>query len=776
MGLGRYLATGKEGNKPERVEWSKGLNIGTDDPIVAAKMMWAHSIQNTRCEKPVYHFSINFHEAEADRINPDLMTTIAKDTLKDLGLEKHQAMIVCHNDTEHPHIHLMVNRIDPETNLSWKVGLDKIVLEKSMARQALEHGLELVPGYHNSKDLGIDPPDPAQGQNYDVIRLEERTGEKAFVSKVQEMGSTPFDKANSWDELSVNLEKEGLSIEARGRGLTLTDGHNHAKPSSIDREFSRSKLEERFKESFTDYQKRTGQEVKKEGVQKVTPEDHKQLDKLVKQLKANSKERANAVKEGLDKDTIKAIDKKGKELRKDIKGLERKINGPDFAERTAQRLKPVFDKATNWKELEREIRKTGLVLDKKGRGLVVTDGANELKVSSIDRSHSIHGLEKRFGQTWREHSQTRHSFIQQMHERRAAITIDQAVRKLEQHHAKIDQLQGLYKERSRINLETKPSADLLKQTSEQKQMFLDSFKDVYMNPEGALKRFDKMRKQRGFSNTMKVFRENPTKFGVRAGVGVSWFGSKGRDQAFKAFQKAEAWGKAYAESLEVLKDKREQIDKDMKLRKDQTINDKIKKLENSVGHTRMDQMGRVFELEKAILNATQGKDVYDLKNLPGVSALRSEALKHSVSHLREAQEKRFSERKQRDPRPNQHKAPVLPKTATPNEQRAFSAVSDYKEAVKRHSALLGDGKAKDKDIKAAWDHTLKTAGKIAGNYKAHQKWIAAHGVDRRSLRDDMNHARRNGYVTTPKQPLKPAAPSRAKTISKGKGIGIKFKR
>jgi len=778
MGLGRYLAYGKDGQTPERLEWSEGVNISTNDPVVAAQIMWAESNNNTRCDKPVYHFSINFHEAETEKLNPDLMKTIAKDTLKDLGLEKHQAMLVCHNDTEHPHLHVMVNRIDPENKLAWKQGLDKIALEKSMARQALEHDLALVPGYHNSKDLGIEGPNTAEQKKTEVIRFEERTGEKAFVSKVRDLGREPFDQAKSWDDLSSNLEKEGLRIEAKGRGLIITDGQNHAKPSSIEREFSRANLEEKFQEKYTDYQKRTGQEIKKQDSQgKVTGEDLKLQKQLVKDLKANSRERSKAVKDEADKKAIKDIEKRGKEIRKELSKVDRKINGPDFAERTAARLKPVFDQAQSWKELEKNIRKSGLVLDKKGRGLVVTDGANELKLSQIERKHSIHGLEKKFKQTWRDHSKSRNSSIQQIHERKTAITIDQAVKKLEEHHKKVDQLKGLYKEKSRINFETKPSADLLKQTSEQKQLFLESFKGVYMNPEGALKRFEKMRKKRGFENTLKTFIDSPTTFGVRAGVGVSWFGNKARDKAYSAFIKTEEWGKAYGESLDSLKERREQIDKDMKQRKDKTISKKIDALEKQVGYTFKDRLDRSFSLERNVLNATQGKDGFDLQNLPGVTSLRAEVLKREVNHLREAQEKRFSNLNDRDPRVTQGKSAELPKTATPNEERAFKAVKDYKEAAKGHSELLGDGKAKDKDIKTAWDKTLKSAGKIAGNYKAHQKWLIAHGVDRHSLRDDMNHAKRAGYVqATRQQTIKPKAPRVAKTLSKGKGIGLKLKR
>ena len=45
-------------------------------------------------------------------------------------LEKHQALIVAHNDKAHRHVHVIVNRVDMETGKAAHVGRSKLLLSK----------------------------------------------------------------------------------------------------------------------------------------------------------------------------------------------------------------------------------------------------------------------------------------------------------------------------------------------------------------------------------------------------------------------------------------------------------------------------------------------------------------------------------------------------------------------------------------------------------------------------------------------------------------------
>src|SRR5205807_2638906 len=73
--LARYLMFGRSGDEPERVAWTAGRNLGTDDPEVAAALMQATANANLQVEFPVYHLTINFDPA--DPVTPERMQTVA---------------------------------------------------------------------------------------------------------------------------------------------------------------------------------------------------------------------------------------------------------------------------------------------------------------------------------------------------------------------------------------------------------------------------------------------------------------------------------------------------------------------------------------------------------------------------------------------------------------------------------------------------------------------------------------------------------------------------
>ncbi len=69
--LAKYLMRGRSGDETERVAWTAGRNLGTDDPELAAALMQATADQNVRVEVPVYHLTINFDPT--DPVTPERM-------------------------------------------------------------------------------------------------------------------------------------------------------------------------------------------------------------------------------------------------------------------------------------------------------------------------------------------------------------------------------------------------------------------------------------------------------------------------------------------------------------------------------------------------------------------------------------------------------------------------------------------------------------------------------------------------------------------------------
>ena len=111
----------------DRVEWTSMLNLATDRTDVATTIMISTAKDANRLKQqagvkatgrkaktPVKTFALSWHPDEAASLDRAEMERAANQALKTIGMEKHQAIIICHNDTRHPHVHVVVNRVNPE--------------------------------------------------------------------------------------------------------------------------------------------------------------------------------------------------------------------------------------------------------------------------------------------------------------------------------------------------------------------------------------------------------------------------------------------------------------------------------------------------------------------------------------------------------------------------------------------------------------------------------------------------------------------------------------
>jgi Relaxase/Mobilisation nuclease domain len=109
----------------ERVWFSDTRNCLNMDPDRALEEMWRTAEDQAYlkmqagvkragrvCEDSVKTFSMSWHKDD----RPDVQHVVesADAFVKHMGWEQHQAVYVGHNDTEHRHIHVIVNRVNPD--------------------------------------------------------------------------------------------------------------------------------------------------------------------------------------------------------------------------------------------------------------------------------------------------------------------------------------------------------------------------------------------------------------------------------------------------------------------------------------------------------------------------------------------------------------------------------------------------------------------------------------------------------------------------------------
>lgn len=141
--LARYLAEERNAEEQKRVAWATSRNLPTDDPEVAARIMRATAAQNVRVRDPVYHLTLSFDPG--DSVDRAAMERVAGRVLEELHLQEHQVLIVAHADREHAHMHLMVNRVHPETSKVWSRWQDYPTIQRVLREEEEALGLRRVP-------------------------------------------------------------------------------------------------------------------------------------------------------------------------------------------------------------------------------------------------------------------------------------------------------------------------------------------------------------------------------------------------------------------------------------------------------------------------------------------------------------------------------------------------------------------------------------------------------------------------------------------------------
>lgn len=139
-GAARYYLHDKKADTSDRVAFAETINLPTEDPrravahmidtaSHATELKQAAGVKSGRkLEKPVYSYSLAWHPTEAPTKAEQIAA--ARETIAALGLADRQALIVAHNDTDHAHVHVIVNRVHPETGKAASLSNDQLTLSR----------------------------------------------------------------------------------------------------------------------------------------------------------------------------------------------------------------------------------------------------------------------------------------------------------------------------------------------------------------------------------------------------------------------------------------------------------------------------------------------------------------------------------------------------------------------------------------------------------------------------------------------------------------------
>ncbi len=209
-----------------RILATKGLREGSNESMARSFEIQARL---NPIAKPVAHISLNFSAEDSSRISDEFMVQIATEYLEKMGYGNTQFMLARHLDKEHPHCHLVINRIDFD---------GKRISDKNEKRRNAKVCRELTERY----GLHI-----SEGKK-NVKREQLRDAERAKYG-INDSLMKHLPNSKSWSELERKLGSDRVSMEFKHKGSTDTiEGVKFTKDdwsfsgSKVDRGFSYSKI------------------------------------------------------------------------------------------------------------------------------------------------------------------------------------------------------------------------------------------------------------------------------------------------------------------------------------------------------------------------------------------------------------------------------------------------------------------------------------------------------------------------------------------------------
>ena len=89
---------------------AEGVRTKDEDTIALSFIIQSKLSPNI--SRPVAHVSLDFSIQDKVKLTDEFMVSLAQEYLKKMGYENTQYIIARHHDTDHPHIHMVINRID----------------------------------------------------------------------------------------------------------------------------------------------------------------------------------------------------------------------------------------------------------------------------------------------------------------------------------------------------------------------------------------------------------------------------------------------------------------------------------------------------------------------------------------------------------------------------------------------------------------------------------------------------------------------------------------
>jgi hypothetical protein len=150
--------------------------------------------------KYFYHTSINFPPEE--NVADEKMKNIARDYLSEIGFNQHQYAVFRHFDADHPHLHILVNRI----------GYDGSVVSDSKDYQRSEKVLRGLEKKYGLRQVISSKQAMERAMTRNELEMMKRTDEPSVKMKLQETIKGLVREKLTTEQFIKALEEKGIDV------------------------------------------------------------------------------------------------------------------------------------------------------------------------------------------------------------------------------------------------------------------------------------------------------------------------------------------------------------------------------------------------------------------------------------------------------------------------------------------------------------------------------------------------------------------------------------
>ncbi|MDD4516879.1 relaxase/mobilization nuclease domain-containing protein [Massilibacteroides sp.] len=216
------------GTKEATLLTSEG--VLTTDQKAIINSFYMQSLLNPNLSKCVGHIPLAFSPDDKERMSDQFMERLAKEYMKAMGIENTQYLIVRHKNTNHPHCHIVFNRVDND---------GKTITDKNDRYRNEAICKQLKDKYNLT-----------YGKGKENINIQRLNGAEKTKYEIYHTVRNILPKVKNWQQFEQAMKQAGISLEYKYKGQTdevqgisfKKDG-NSFKGSEIDRMFSYSRLD-----------------------------------------------------------------------------------------------------------------------------------------------------------------------------------------------------------------------------------------------------------------------------------------------------------------------------------------------------------------------------------------------------------------------------------------------------------------------------------------------------------------------------------------------------